>query len=259
VGKDYYTVSEFARLLGKHPDTIRSWCRRDVIQSRQITDHSPYEIPATELGRLRGESPKESFETTSALNVQKQEVARTVGDSVEHHREIFKESDPLVVNAREEDYAEIHKYDREVFKKSDKILNEDRLDIFFDRLLVGNRFYLIDVDILNKYLRFFEKEGNKYVSSDLLYQCERYCKLIDSLFRFIEKHSDAVVDWEEGRGTKYKLVPGGNFDRFYKELTNDNTRVRSERRFNDKADRLVYECRDAYKEYRSIVRETLYL
>jgi len=167
--------------------------------------------------------------------------------------------DLLVVKARETHDIEIYTHDRKVFKKSDKILNEERLETFFNRLLVGNRYYLIEVDMLFKYFRFFDRESNKYVSSELRYLCERFCKIIESLSRFIGIHSDVVVSWEEGLGTKYKLVPGGDFDRFYNELTNDDTRVRAESRLSDKADRLVYECRDAYREYRSSVRETLYL
>ncbi|MFC2051885.1 hypothetical protein ACFLT4_04070 [Chloroflexota bacterium] len=180
-------------------------------------------------------------------------------DRIEDEKPVVSGKDPLVVKAREEYYTEIIKHDRGGFKKSDKILNEDRLDKLIDRLLIGNRFYLIEVSMLNEYLKYFEKESNKYVISELLCQCERCCKTIDRLFRFIEKHSDVVADWQEGLGTKYKLVPGGDFDRFYHELTNDSTRVRAETRLSNKADRLAKECRDAYKEYRSTVRETLYL
>lgn len=124
---------------------------------------------------------------------------------------------------------------------------------------MGNRFYLIDVDMLLKYLSFFDRESNKYVSFELRYLCEIFCKIIERLGHFIEIHSDVISGWEEGLGTKYKLVPGGNFDRFYDELTNDSTRVRAESRLSHKAERLVHESRDAYREYRSNVRETLYL
>ena len=181
------------------------------------------------------------------------------GDRTEAEKPVESGKDPLIIKARETHDVEIYTHDRKVFKESDKILNEERLETFFNRLVVGGRYYLIEVDMLFKYFRFFDRESNKYVSSELLYLCERFCKIIERLSRFIGIHSDVVVSWEDGLGTKYKLVPGGDFDRFYNELTNDDTRVRAESRLSDKADRLVYECRDAYREYRSSVRETLYL
>lgn len=186
--------------------------------------------------------------------------SRTVRIWVEKERQRKEEeSDSLVADVRGEHLAEIYGHDRKVFKKSNIILDEERLETFFNRLLVGGRYYLIEVDMLLKYLRFFDRESNKYITFEIRYLCEQFCKIIENLYHLISIHSDAVVQWEEGLGTKYKLVPGGNFERFYKELTNDHTRVRAETRLSDKADRLVYKCRDAYREYRSIVRETLYL
>ena len=45
-----------------------------------------------------------------------------------------KKSDSSNADARDEHSAEIHRHDREVFRKSDRILNEEKLEKFFDRL-----------------------------------------------------------------------------------------------------------------------------
>jgi len=71
--------------------------------------------------------------------------------------------------------------------------------------------------------------------------------------------SVVIGDFKDGLGHRFTLVPGGDFDRFYEELTNDDTRVRVERRLSDKSDRLAKECRDTYKAYRAKVRDILYL
>ncbi|MFH1652292.1 MAG: hypothetical protein ABID87_09375, partial [Chloroflexota bacterium] len=153
---------------------------------------------------------------------------------------------------------EMKQHDRRVFQESDEILNENNLDILLDRLLIGNRFYFDEARMLGMYLLYFEKESNKYVIPVLNEHSKKCYKIIDSLSRFIEYHSD-IVRSGESRGTKYKLYPGGDAERFYDELTNDKTRPKAERRMANKVERLTNECREAYKKYRSIIRETLFV
>ncbi len=153
---------------------------------------------------------------------------------------------------------EMREHDREIFKKSDEILNEDRLDKLINRLLIGNRYYFEEVVMLFRYASFFEKESYKYVIPNLRQQCVRCCKMIDRLSHFIEIHSYYLEVEDDKLGRKYKLIAGGDYDRFYNKLKGGQIQ-KVERIFSNKADRIARECRDAYKEYRSIVRETLYL
>ena len=153
---------------------------------------------------------------------------------------------------------EMREHDREVFKKSDEILNEDRLDKLINRLLIGNRYYFEEIVMLFRYVSFFEKESYKYVIPNLRQQCVRCCKMIDRLSHFIEIHSYYLEVDDDELGMKHKLIAGGDYDRFYNNLI-DGQIQKVERIFSNKADRIARECRDAYKEYRSIVRETLYL
>lgn len=81
--------------------------------------------------------------------------------------------------------------------------------------------------------------------------------MMKRLEHFLRIHCDMISS--DDTGIKYKLFPGGDADRFYDELTNDNTRPRAERRLAEKVDRLAKECEVAYKEYRSNIRETLFL
>jgi len=153
---------------------------------------------------------------------------------------------------------EMREHDREVFKKSDEILNEDRLDTLIHRLLIGNRYYFEEIVMLFRCASFFEKESNKYVIPNLRQQCVRCCKMIDRLSHFIEIHSYDLDVMDDELGMKYKLIAGGDYDRFYNNLI-DGQIQKVERIFSNKADRIARECRHAYKEYRSTVRETLYL
>lgn len=175
-------------------------------------------------------------------------TARTVRNWLKKER--YAQEYPLTEEMRE--------HDREVFKKSDEILNEDRLDTLIHRLLIGNRYYFEEIVMLFRCASFFEKESNKYVIPNLRQQCVKCCKMIDRLSHFMELHSYYLGVKDDELGMKYKLIAGGDYDRFYNNLK-DGQIQKVERIFSNKADRIARECRDAYKEYRSAVRETLYL
>lgn len=149
-------------------------------------------------------------------------------------------------------------HDRSVFIESETILTEKGLDRLLDRLL-GFRFYTEEAVMLYRYLKFFDMESNKYIIPELRHRSDSCYRMILRLYKFFSKHCDIISDFEHELGIKYKLYPGGSASRFYKILTNDKTRGRVENRFDKKVERLVEECRDAYKAYRAIVRETLIL
>jgi excisionase family DNA binding protein len=59
-----YTVTEFAELLGKHPNTVYDWIRKGLIPAERIGNS--YFIPERALGRLRDPSPAEDALTAPA-------------------------------------------------------------------------------------------------------------------------------------------------------------------------------------------------
>lgn len=101
-------------------------------------------------------------------------------------------------------------------------------------------------------------ESNKCINPRLQRQCNESYKMIKRLSHFIEVHADETAYYDDKRGTRYKLVPGGDLSKFYKYLTNNDSRRRTEDIFTHKVMKLVDECQAAYKKYRAAVRDTLY-
>lgn len=55
--RDYYSIAEFAELVGKRQYTVREWCRLARINAEKCEtgrgDAKSWKIPAEELGRYR--------------------------------------------------------------------------------------------------------------------------------------------------------------------------------------------------------------
>jgi excisionase family DNA binding protein len=51
---EFYSVQEFAALLGVSRDRVYEWCRRAQMEATRVTPHSQWLIPKTELERLKG-------------------------------------------------------------------------------------------------------------------------------------------------------------------------------------------------------------
>ncbi len=67
MARDYYSVSEAAKVLGVSVDTLRRWDRIGKIKADR--DHANRRvIPATEIDRLRGESGAESLSARNRFN-----------------------------------------------------------------------------------------------------------------------------------------------------------------------------------------------
>jgi len=75
--KDYYTVKEFAELLGYSTDRVYEWLRSEYVKSyEKPSPHSIWRIPITELARLKGE-PTEVTRST---------ITRAKEEHIEHIR-----------------------------------------------------------------------------------------------------------------------------------------------------------------------------
>lgn len=85
-----------------------------------------------------------------------------------------RESETTIGEKEHKEYPkEVRKHDVRIFEESDGILDENKLDTLIDRLIVGGRFYSYEGQMLIDFLKFFDKESNKYVSSKIREQCER--------------------------------------------------------------------------------------
>jgi len=67
VPRDYYSVSEAAKLLGISVDTLRRWDRQGLIKAER--DHANRRtVPAREIDRLRGEPGASSLSARNRFN-----------------------------------------------------------------------------------------------------------------------------------------------------------------------------------------------
>jgi molybdopterin-binding protein len=67
VPRDYYSVSEAAKVLGVSVDTLRRWDRRGTIKADR--DHANRRvIPASEIDRLRGDPGGASLSARNRFN-----------------------------------------------------------------------------------------------------------------------------------------------------------------------------------------------
>ena len=65
--RDYYSVSEAAKLLGISVDTLRRWDRQGLIKAER--DHANRRVvAATEIDRLRGEPGNSSLSARNRFN-----------------------------------------------------------------------------------------------------------------------------------------------------------------------------------------------
>ena len=65
--RDYYSVSEAAKLLGISVDTLRRWDLQGLIKAER--DHANRRVvPATEIDRLRGEPGNSSLSARNRFN-----------------------------------------------------------------------------------------------------------------------------------------------------------------------------------------------
>jgi molybdopterin-binding protein len=94
MARDYYSVSEAAKVLGVSIDTIRRWDRTGKIKAERDTANRRV-IPAAELDRLRGESGGESL---SARNRFKGIVTDVTADGLLARVEMIV-SDPVRIVA----------------------------------------------------------------------------------------------------------------------------------------------------------------
>ena len=67
MARDYYNVSEAAKVLGISVDTLRRWDRTGKIKAERDRANRRV-IPATEIDRLRGESGGETLSARNRFN-----------------------------------------------------------------------------------------------------------------------------------------------------------------------------------------------
>ena len=103
--KEYYTITEFAKEYGCHPDTVRRWIGMGRLKTlARPIPHAIHRIPCTELKRLK-ESPPELITSTK---LKQTETANTKDlQSLEKNEASREKADPILLKTREEHLNEI--------------------------------------------------------------------------------------------------------------------------------------------------------
>jgi excisionase family DNA binding protein len=64
--RELLTVTEFAKIVGVHPQTVRRWLRDEQIQGTLITRQAGYRIRRSEVDRVLSEGLLEGKELPAA-------------------------------------------------------------------------------------------------------------------------------------------------------------------------------------------------
>ena len=64
--RELLTVTEFAKIIGVHPQTVRRWLRDEQIQGTLITRQAGYRIRQSEVDRVLSEGLLEGKELPAA-------------------------------------------------------------------------------------------------------------------------------------------------------------------------------------------------
>ena len=147
-------------------------------------------------------------------------------------------------------------HDKDIFKASDSIINEHDMVKTFDRLAGFAEFYESQAYSLIKFLKFFDYESNKYISKVLHDSVKRMIDNLNKLCKFMESGIFFSPNPHK-EDMKLKL--------WYAHTVIDEMRIDQETRdkqfyeYWEKLKSFVQDARCAYKDYRSNVREILFL
>jgi len=254
-GKDYYTVKEFAELLGYSTDRVYEWVRSGYVKSyEKPSPHSIWRIPKAELDRLK--------------NIELDKPSR---------REIVSEM------------KEQKDRDREIFNKSDQIISER----YFKNMLEFLRNTCIGKSHMRRteyFTQFYEAEVNKYINMGLKYLCYKLCKSFEELLDFWEEYSvEYIWYWRLIEAGKLEdkwhsfevaledesntLYLKNERDELYLLLPNPDAFLYKDQfpkpgfpqsyptypNWKQELDKIITKCDNSYSEYRASVRDILYL
>ena len=147
-------------------------------------------------------------------------------------------------------------HDIDIFKNSDSIINEHDMKEIFYRLEGFAEYYESQSISLFKFLQFFNYESNKYISKILYDSTKRMIDKIEELSKFM--HSDIFFTPDPDReDIKLNLWHAGHV---IEEMGIDQeTRDKQFYEYWENLKSLVQDARSAYTDYRSDMREILFL
>ena len=237
-------------LLVKLPDTVAGYRTEKL----GIPDHQVTKDP-THTSVDKGE--------LSVSDESKQDSSHSTADQA--YEDMFGESPKVAPdNMTAQDEFAIRQHDVEIFDKSDAIMDERSLMALLLALEVGRLYsFITHGRALMGLVIFMEYESNKYLSSGLYGRAE---SLRQSLFDL-----DNFLNWPGhfyGTGPLSEEYPSIHsiFSLYPRDAVEKDPRTDLDHEYDqqyeaytDELDKLIDATRFAYREYRALVRETLYV
>lgn len=149
-------------------------------------------------------------------------------------------------------------HDIEIFQKADAIMSEKNLVGLLESLQAGHCYRDSQSSKLDEFLWFFDYESNRYVSKKLYDLAERLCDALHELGRFLWA-SDAFFDVPRGgpgNDQLFKLYPA--YEIIERRGVDETEYHKQRSEYVDKLEKIVETTRQAYKDYRIHIRETLF-
>lgn len=151
----------------------------------------------------------------------------------------------------------IYSHDERLFRESDLIVAERLLRNFLDQLQTDDSYFLSITQKIDKFRSFFAEAGNQFINEELSKQLRTLVEKIDALLLFLAQHFFVFPRSQpDPDDLRLCLYPNLNADR---EGPSTSETMAKYVAFQEQLDDLAKAVRDAYRDYRSVVKLYLYL
>lgn len=157
---------------------------------------------------------------------------------------------PVAVTDRR---ARMEKHDIECFRIADGILSEVDLTKVLDRLTTDDSYYASDYRKLDAFRHFLGQEQNAFMIPSIADTIRALGESLWQLERFV---GTEFFVYPRGQTEKHCLAPWLNVDREGKGLPDEHEPYRTKR---DELDRLVFDVKRCYREWRRQIRDQLFI
>lgn len=150
-----------------------------------------------------------------------------------------------------------YNHDLEIFRQSNEILDEDKLETLCYWLMCDDSYRKSHKMPLNEYERFFKKASSSYLNDMLNESCSKLVESVTLLNNFLGKHFFyKPLNNDDDDDMRFCLYPDLNIDR---AVRGGLINPRLYEQFADEMVDLVDKVKEAYKNYRKMIKENLFV
>jgi hypothetical protein len=151
----------------------------------------------------------------------------------------------------------IRGHDERLFREANDLMSEGNLLQLLDQLQSDDSYFMSQAHRLDKFRSFFSETGNQFIDPDASGKLQALLESLDSLLLFVARHFFVFPDSQNyTEDLRLCMYPELNVDRH-----GDGTKESMQRycNFQVQLDKTAETVRNAYKEYRLVVKHYLYL